>query len=176
MSMSENPEYTRNFDDPDMRSGHASIQVWFVDGTSTPKVDVAYPLGRRSRRAEAMPVLREKFESSLGRRFAQERQRRVVELCDDGERLYSTPVHEFVGMPSGGSAQGGGRLAGACPPVLRPRQAGAGTGGRRRTGVEWPPLQDGQRRACAAVRPSIQDLSSAERKSRAMRKWSRHSR
>jgi 2-methylcitrate dehydratase len=60
------------------------VQVWFKDGSSTPKAEAEYPLGHQRRRAEAMPALRAKFETSLQRRFPPHRCQQILKTCYDG--------------------------------------------------------------------------------------------
>jgi 2-methylcitrate dehydratase len=94
--LSEDPRYTKDYYDPSKRSSANSIQVWFKDGSSTPKTEVEYPLGHQRRRAEAMAALRSKFAQALERRFPAPQRSRILATCDDGARFDSTPVHEFV--------------------------------------------------------------------------------
>jgi 2-methylcitrate dehydratase len=94
----EDRRYSRDFYDPKKRSSSNAVQVFFKDGTSTPKVEVEYPLGHPRRRAEVLPVLKAKFEASLARRFARKQCDRILELCGDARRLDRTPVNEFVDM------------------------------------------------------------------------------
>ncbi len=61
MTAREEPRYTRDYLDPEKRSIANAVQVFFTDGTSTPRVEVEYPIGHRRRRAEGLPVLVEKF-------------------------------------------------------------------------------------------------------------------
>lgn len=68
------------------------------DGSSTPKVEIEYPVGHQRRRAESIPVLRAKFEASLARRFPQKQRERILKLCDDARALDGTPVNEFVDL------------------------------------------------------------------------------
>ena len=65
----KNPRYSRDYLDPDKRSIANAVQVFFNDGTQTEKVEVEYPLGHRRRRAEAVPLLREKFAENLSDPF-----------------------------------------------------------------------------------------------------------
>lgn len=94
----EDARYSRDFVDPAKRSSANAVQVFFNDGTHTPKVEVEYPMGHPRRRKDFMPVLRAKLEASLARRFAPKRCARIVELADDSGRLDRMPVHEFVEM------------------------------------------------------------------------------
>jgi 2-methylcitrate dehydratase len=92
----EEPRYTKDFVDPEKRSSANAVQVFFKDGTHTPKVEVEFPLGHPRRRKEFMPVLRSKLKASLARRFAPKQRARILELSDEAKRLDRTPVHEFV--------------------------------------------------------------------------------
>ena len=92
----EDPRYTRDFVDPEKRSSANAIQVFFKDGSHTPKIEVEYPPGHPRRREEFMPVLRAKLESSLAHRFAAKQRARILELSEDAPRLDRMPVNEFV--------------------------------------------------------------------------------
>ena len=94
----ENAGYTADYDDPAKRSNTASVQVHFADGSSTPAIKVEYPLGHKRRRDEAAPALRAKLATSLARRFADERVKRIVALLDDAPALEQTPVDVFVDL------------------------------------------------------------------------------
>ncbi len=63
--MRENPQFTKDYFDPDKRYIGNSVQVFFKDGSSTDKVSIDYPIGHRKRRAEGIPVLLRKFEAAL---------------------------------------------------------------------------------------------------------------
>jgi 2-methylcitrate dehydratase len=98
MEVVEKPEFTRDYLDPDKRSIANALQVFFQDGSATPRLEVAYPLGHRRRRAEAQPLLQEKFETSLRTRFSPARCQAILDLCADPERLLATPVDEFMDL------------------------------------------------------------------------------
>ena len=92
----EDPRYTREFVEPGKRSSANAVQVFFTDGTHTPKVEVEYPMGHPKRRGDFLPVLRQKLERSLTRRFAVRQRNRILELYDDPARVDRMPAHEFV--------------------------------------------------------------------------------
>ncbi|MCC7484828.1 MAG: bifunctional 2-methylcitrate dehydratase/aconitate hydratase [Burkholderiales bacterium] len=98
ISCVENPRWTRDYLDPAKRSIANGVQVFFRDGTSTPRVDVEYPLGHRRRRKEGVPQLEAKFRTNLARRFPPKRQRAILAVCEDQRRLEATPVSEFVDL------------------------------------------------------------------------------
>jgi 2-methylcitrate dehydratase len=98
MSCVENKRYSRDYLDPKKRSIANQLQVFFKDGTATRKVAVEYPVGHRRRRHEGIPLLEAKFRTNLARRFPQERQNAILDLCRDASRLESTPVDKFVDL------------------------------------------------------------------------------
>jgi 2-methylcitrate dehydratase len=94
----EDKRYSRDFYDPRKRASSNAIQVFFDDGSKTPKIEVEYPIGHPRRRREVAPVLRTKLEASLARRFAPKRRDVILALCEDARRLDTTPVNEFVDL------------------------------------------------------------------------------
>ena len=98
MVLAEDPLYTEGFFDPVRRNSPNAIQVFFRDGSSTPRMEVLDPLGHRRRRSEGAPVLRAKFESALARRYTSERCTRILALCEDRQRFESTAVDAFLDL------------------------------------------------------------------------------
>ncbi len=98
MTVAENKTYTKEYFDADKRAIGNSVQVFFKDGTSTDKVAVDYPIGHRRRREEGIPVLKEKFESSIRGKLSQKNADTLVALCNDHEALASTPVNDFMAL------------------------------------------------------------------------------
>ncbi len=101
MQVIENRRFSADYMDPEKRSIANAVQVFFADGTSTGRIEVEYPIGHRSRRAEAVPLLRQKFAGAIAARFPAERAEPVIQLLSDPERLDATPVEEFMGMLAG---------------------------------------------------------------------------
>lgn len=96
MEVVEDPQYSRDYHNPDKRSIANTVQVFFEDASPTEKVEVQYPLGHRRRRTKAIPLLEAKFRDNLATRFPPERLGVVNELCGNPDRLQSTPVSEFM--------------------------------------------------------------------------------
>ena len=94
----EDKQFTRDYHDPEKRSIANGLTIEFKDGKKLAETVVEYPIGHKRRRKEGMPVLVEKFETNLARRFPPKQQKRILELCMDAERLSSTPVDEFVDL------------------------------------------------------------------------------
>ena len=94
----EDPAWTRDYLDPSMRSIANAVQVFFKNGTSTPKVGVEYPIGHRRRRKDGIPLLEAKFRTNLARKFAVKQQKAILDVCNDARKLEAMAVHEFVDM------------------------------------------------------------------------------
>jgi 2-methylcitrate dehydratase len=96
MVVSENTKFTEEYYAPDKRYIGNAVQVFFNDGTMTARVAVDYPIGHRKRRAEGMPVLQKKFESSVAAHFSPKQTEAIKALFADRAKLTQMPVNEFV--------------------------------------------------------------------------------
>jgi 2-methylcitrate dehydratase len=96
MNVRENPGFSRDYLDPDKRAIGNALQVFFDDGSSTPRVAVDYPIGHRRRRAEGIPKLQEKFRNNLSTRFAPARVERIERACAGQAALEALDVPTFV--------------------------------------------------------------------------------
>lgn len=96
MAVKENARFSADYLDPEKRSIGNAVQVFFGDGTDTGRVEVEYPIGHRRRRAEGIPLLRDKFERSISTRFTPQRREQILHLCGDQQRLEAAAVHDFV--------------------------------------------------------------------------------
>ncbi|MHA2225891.1 MAG: bifunctional 2-methylcitrate dehydratase/aconitate hydratase [Candidatus Hodarchaeales archaeon] len=96
MDVKEEPQFTKDYHDPDKRSISNSIQVFFNDGTNTEKITIEYPVGHRRRRSEAIPLLEEKFINNISSRYPSKKVEDLVALFKEQERLEQMPVHLFM--------------------------------------------------------------------------------
>ena len=94
----EDPQFTRDYHDPEKRSIANALMVELNDGTMLPEVVVEYPIGHRRRRVEGMPVLTEKFRTNLARRFPLKQQKAILDVSLDRGRLEVMPVNEYVDL------------------------------------------------------------------------------
>jgi len=94
----ENPTFTEEYYAPDKRYIGNAVQVFFRDGTSSQRVQVDFPIGHRKRRAEGMPLLVKKFESSVDAYFSPKQAERIKALFADSNRLDALPVNEFMAV------------------------------------------------------------------------------
>jgi 2-methylcitrate dehydratase len=98
MTCVEDKQLTRDYHDPEKRSIANALTVEFKDGTKLKEVLVEYPIGHKRRRKEGIPLLEEKFRTNLARIFAAKRQKQILELCLDQQRLEGTPVNAFMDL------------------------------------------------------------------------------
>ena len=94
----EDPQFTKDYHDPEKRSIANALTVTLNDGTVLPEVVCEYPIGHRRRRQEGIPVLEAKFRTNLLRRFPAKQTAAILALCKDQQRLEDTPVNEFVDL------------------------------------------------------------------------------
>ncbi len=93
----EDPAFTADYHDPDKRSIANSLRVELNDGAVLEET-VEYPIGHRRRREEGLPLLVEKFKTNLRRRFTEERQKKILAVSLDRERLEQMPVNKYVDL------------------------------------------------------------------------------
>ncbi|MGC7402340.1 bifunctional 2-methylcitrate dehydratase/aconitate hydratase [Pandoraea pneumonica] len=94
----EDPQFTRDYHDPEQRSIANGLTVTLNDGTVLDEVLVEYPIGHKRRRDEGIPLLVEKFKTNLARRFAARAQASILDVALDQQRLEAMPVHKFVDL------------------------------------------------------------------------------
>jgi 2-methylcitrate dehydratase len=70
MQVIEDPRYSLDYLDPNLRSIGNRVQVFFQDGTSTDPIAVEFPIGHRRRRREAFPLLISKFIENASTRLS----------------------------------------------------------------------------------------------------------
>jgi 2-methylcitrate dehydratase len=98
MRVRENERFSRDYLDPDKRAIGNALQVFFNDGTSTPRIEIEYPIGHRRRRAEGIPKLLDKFRTSLKRRFPDPRVAAIEQAMADRQALETMPVPDFLAL------------------------------------------------------------------------------
>ena len=94
----EDPAYTADYHNPEKRSIANAITVEFTDGTIFEEVAVEYPIGHARRRTEGIPLLIEKYKTNLARIYDGDKQKKILDLCLDYDKLSSTPVNEFMDL------------------------------------------------------------------------------
>jgi len=98
MEVSENEGFTKDYFDPSKRYIGNAVQVFFKDGSSTERVAIDYPIGHRKRREEGIPVLVNKFETSVSPKLKARQWKELDALCADKQKLAATAVDDFMAL------------------------------------------------------------------------------
>ena len=98
MTVTENKRYTQDYFDPERRYIGNAVQVFFTDGSSTDRMEVNCPIGHRERRAEGIPVLKQKFVGSVAPKLAASQWAQLEALSADRAKLAATPVDDFMAL------------------------------------------------------------------------------
>ena len=96
MRVQENPQFSKDYLDPDKRSIANAIAIQFKDGTQSESVEVHYPLGHSRRREEGIPLLKEKFINNIASRFSQTQCQKLEPLLHAPATTAKLPVKTFV--------------------------------------------------------------------------------
>jgi 2-methylcitrate dehydratase len=94
----EDPQFTRDYHDPDKRSIANALTLEFNDGKKLKEVVVEYPIGHKRRRQDGIPLLEAKFRTNLARRFPAKQQQAILEVSLDQATLEKMAVHEYVDL------------------------------------------------------------------------------
>jgi len=98
MSCVEDPQFTKDYHDPEKRSIANALTVEFNDGSAFDEVVVEYPIGHKRRRPDGIPLLVEKFRTNLARKFPVKQQQAILDVSLDQARLEAMPVNEYVDL------------------------------------------------------------------------------
>lgn len=98
MECVEDPQFTKDYHDPEKRSIANALTVTLDDGTVLDEVVVEYPIGHKRRREEGIPELIRKFQVNLARKFPEKQQQRILDASLDYGKLAAVPVNEFVDL------------------------------------------------------------------------------
>ncbi|MEX2171901.1 MAG: bifunctional 2-methylcitrate dehydratase/aconitate hydratase [Pirellulales bacterium] len=98
MEVRENVSFTQDYYEADKRFIPNAVQVFFEDGSYTPRVQIDAPLGHRLRRAEAIPLLWDKFNTSLEPKLSTKQFHELRKAFEDRQRLSEMPVSDFMAM------------------------------------------------------------------------------
>ncbi|MBM3720759.1 MAG: bifunctional 2-methylcitrate dehydratase/aconitate hydratase [Actinobacteria bacterium] len=92
----EDPQFTKDYHDPEKRSIANAVTVYFKDGSKVDEIAIEYPVGHKRRREEGIPLLIEKYRTNLARIFDKVQQEKIAGLTLDYEKLANTPVNELM--------------------------------------------------------------------------------
>jgi len=94
----EDPQFTKDYHDPEKRSIANALTVELNDGTKLNEVVVEYPIGHKRRREEGIPELLKKFKINLARKFPEKQQQNILNIALNYNTLINTHVDEFVDL------------------------------------------------------------------------------
>ncbi|MBC8954674.1 bifunctional 2-methylcitrate dehydratase/aconitate hydratase [Xenorhabdus sp. PB62.4] len=94
----EDPDFTRDYHDPEKRSIANALTLVFTDGTQLEEVKVEFPIGHARRRKDGIPLLEEKFKTNLARQFPKEQQQKILAVSLDVMSLKDIPVNEYLDL------------------------------------------------------------------------------
>ncbi|HEY5102302.1 MAG TPA: bifunctional 2-methylcitrate dehydratase/aconitate hydratase [Steroidobacteraceae bacterium] len=96
MQVRENIDFTQDYYAADKRYIGNALQVFFRDGSATPRVQIDVPIGHRRRRAEGRPLLVQKFEAAVAAHFSPKQSALVQGLFTNPSKLDAMSVNEFM--------------------------------------------------------------------------------
>ncbi|HGN1707599.1 TPA: bifunctional 2-methylcitrate dehydratase/aconitate hydratase [Providencia rettgeri] len=98
MHCHEDPQFTRDYHDPEKRSISNGLTITLNDGQVLEEVVIEYPVGHKRRRKEGMPLLLKKFRINLARQFPETQQVRILKASLDKPLLEKMPVNEYMDL------------------------------------------------------------------------------
>jgi len=96
MEVSENPQFTQDYFDPDKRAIGNAIQIFYADGSSSDRVAIDYPIGHKRRRDEGIPVLRSKFKRAIEQHYPARQAQAINAMLTQPDSLDDMPVDQFM--------------------------------------------------------------------------------
>jgi 2-methylcitrate dehydratase len=96
ISCEEDPEFTKAYHNPDMRTIPNALTVTLKDGSVLEETVVEAPLGHKLRREEAKPEILDKFERHLRPHFPAPKVQELLELGKNKEKLENMGVDEYM--------------------------------------------------------------------------------
>jgi 2-methylcitrate dehydratase len=98
ISCVEDPQFTKDYHDPEKRTISNALTVKLKDGTVLDEEVVEAPLGHRLRREEAKPEILAKFQRHLGPHYPAEHVKKLVDLAQDSKALDDYDVDTYVDL------------------------------------------------------------------------------
>jgi 2-methylcitrate dehydratase len=98
ISCVEDPQFTKDYHDPEKRTIANALTVTLKDGTVLEEEVVEAPLGHRLRREEAKPEIMKKFERHLTPHFDQAHVKKLMELGNNPAELYKMDIDEYMDL------------------------------------------------------------------------------
>ena len=98
ISCVEDPQFTKDYHDPEKRTISNALTVKLKDGTVLDEEVVEAPLGHRLRREEAKPEILAKYKRHLGPHYSSEHVDKLVALGQNANELDNMDIDEYVDL------------------------------------------------------------------------------
>ncbi|CAG5156438.1 uncharacterized protein ALTATR162_LOCUS4236 [Alternaria atra] len=98
ISCVEDPQFTKDYHDPEKRTISNALTVTLKDGTVLEEEVVEAPLGHRLRREEAKPEILAKYKRHLGPHYPSQHVDKLVALAQDSKSLDNMDIDEYVDL------------------------------------------------------------------------------
>lgn len=95
MTVKENPEYTKDYFDPEKRAIPNRIEITLQGQDHTYSHESHYPLGHRRRREQGIPLLYEKFQNNIEKVYPKKVENWLA-LFEDQQTLFDMPVTQLM--------------------------------------------------------------------------------
>lgn len=96
MIVKEDPQFSKDYLDPEKRAIPNSVQIFFKEGTHLGPVLIEYPLGHPRRRKEAKPLLKDKYRAAIEAHFTPPKKEELITFWEKPEKCMHLPVHKFM--------------------------------------------------------------------------------
>lgn len=98
MKCVEDPQFTKDYHDPEKRAISNALTVRFKDGGSLPEVVVEYPIGHLRRREEGIPRLMEKYKKNLARIFSESQKKQILNATLNYDNFIKTDINHIIDL------------------------------------------------------------------------------
>lgn len=95
MVVKEDPKFTKDYYDLSQRAIPNAIQIEYKDGSQSDWVEVYFPIGHPKRRAEGLPLLKQKFLNNLHRYYKEQEVRLIKEAFIDNQNWLQFSLDDF---------------------------------------------------------------------------------
>ncbi len=97
MSVFEDERYSIDYYDSDKRAIANRIEIVFED-KKVYSEEVLYPLGHKRRRNEGLPLLKEKYSSSISTLYKDEKKQTIIDLYSNYDKFISLSITEWMNL------------------------------------------------------------------------------
>ncbi|EKG13674.1 MmgE/PrpD [Macrophomina phaseolina MS6] len=98
ISCVEDPQFTKDYHDPEKRTISNALTVRLKDGTTLDEEVVEAPLGHKLRREEAKPHILAKYKAHLAPHYSEQKVNELIELGTDQSKLEQMDVDKYVDL------------------------------------------------------------------------------